>query len=434
MRRVVFINDKKEIDITEKKAIIWGAEIKSFNEFDSLNVYDEAIIVDNDETKWGKYCIIKGKIVEIYSPEILRSLNSNDYYILVLIEKYKKEIKKQIAQISTGAYLVIDNITDVIIKYDEIEDLLCNDYYSRQKLINLRISDMCKFIHKIKTDLDELKDEIESYVPIKKGHKLCIKCIGKKQDYVLGIKTKASRGVRHSWNEAVGNPGNVNIIEKAVRENRLLQDITFFEDEEIYIQKCCFQNVDFSSDEIRKSVLIKIAELHDKKIELDIKACPFDRYTDLIVGIRNNVNLNTINKAVAFCEDSYGGKGLVLSHGDCHHGNIVFDGDKCILIDWECLCYTYEYYDVCRFLFYSQIDEFSDDIELYEEQMEELYNNLPKYVKYYKNSATDMDIDDSKKMLYLCEAIELALRINRGQGRTDEMVSVIEKHFSLIKK
>ena len=264
MRRVVFINDKKEIDITEKKAIIWGAEIKSFNEFDSLNVYDEAIIVDNDETKWGKYCIIKGKIVEIYSPEILRSLNSNDYYILVLIEKYKKEIKKQIAQISTVAYLVIDNITDVIIKYDEIEDLLCNDYYSRQKLINLRISDMCKFIHKIKTVLDELKDEIESYVPIKKGHKLCIKCISKKQDYMLGIKTKASRGVRHSWNEAVGNPGNVNIIEKAVRENRLLQDITLYEDEEIFIQKCYFQNVDFSSDEIRKSVLIKIAELHDK--------------------------------------------------------------------------------------------------------------------------------------------------------------------------
>lgn len=163
-------------------------------------------------------------------------------------------------------------------------------------------------------------------------------------------------------------------------------------------------------------------------------ANPFKRYTllekKLCGEIRKKIHRITVQ--IDKYQTYYVGNKLVLSHGDCHHGNVVFDEGKCVLIDWEFLCYTYEYYDVCRFLFYSQIDEFSSDSIIYEIKIQELYSTLSEILRFYKTKLDDKEIRDAKIMLFLCEAIELLLRLARKQKNAMELIELIEKHILLI--
>lgn len=433
MRNAYLIIDDKEIDISEKKAIVFGAGANAITVCDSCNIENVLYIIDNDEKKWGRYCKVSSSFVKICSPDILKSLNSYENYICIFTEIYKEEIKKSIKSITDIDYMIIDSEKMHFWKYDSIDELFEQDFYVRQKLVDLRISNVSEYLCRIKKELNRI-DEIIWYMPIKKGHKLCIKCIGKTRDYLVSLGSKASRNAHDNWHDALSNPIMEISINTVTRKLDLMKDITYYDDGEIIIQKFCSQNVDFKSVEIRKCVLEKIVKIHDKKIDLDVKANPFKRYelmADKLDGDKK-AKIRIINDKISEYKKYYVEKRFVLSHGDLHHGNIVFNDEKCVLIDWEFLCYTYEYYDVCRFLFYSQIDEFSSNNTIYESSMQELYGMLPFYLMYYKSEIDENEIRDAKIMLFLCEIIELLLRFNRRQKNAVELIPIIEEHISLI--
>jgi thiamine kinase-like enzyme len=126
---------------------------------------------------------------------------------------------------------------------------------------------------------------------------------------------------------------------------------------------------------------------------------------------------------------------VVFSHGDLHPGNIVFDNGQCFFIDWELMCMTNAMYDVCRFLFYSQIDEFGSDMKEYDKEISSLYSSMDKYLDfYYERNCSSRELAEAKNMLFLCEGIELLLRIKRNQEHSEEMIKIVEEHSGFLER
>lgn len=435
MRKAIITVNKNEIDVSSKSAILFGASSIAINVLGLCDIYCVKHIVDTDVDKWGTYCKINGDFLKIESPDILNSLNPNEYYICIFTRNYKDEIKNTIKRITNNDYIIVDNESSYFWSYDSIDELFEQDLYVRKKLLELRIVNTKEYVDEIKETLDSLKSEISWYQPFKKGHKLCVKCIGISGEYIICINSNENKVPSKEWHETMINPKCEIAIKEVIKKLQFMKDITLYANDKFYIQKFCSQNVDYSSLKIRKIVLEKISELHSKVFNLNgVNANPFVRYK-LLYDSLNSEFRQKICK-ITSCIDLYKtlmlDRKYVLSHGDLHHGNIVFENDKCHFIDWEFLCYSYEYYDVCRFLFYSQIDEFSPDNNIYDQNMLDLYKMLPTYILFYKSDYNDNDIRDAYMMLFLCEGIELLLRLTRKQKNALELIPIIEKHYNLI--
>ena len=64
--------------------------------------------------------------------------------------------------------------------------------------------------------------------------------------------------------------------------------------------------------------------------------------------------------------------------------------------------------------------------------MQELYHKMREYIHYYKNEINLCDIKNSKIMLFLCEAIELMLRISKRNTNVIDMIPIVENHITLV--
>lgn len=436
MKGHILIEDN-EIDISKRQPILWGVSWKSVRLCDETGMNDFAYIVDNDISKQGQLIKIGGMVKRIESPKILEILTPNKYFICLFTENHNAEIRNYIENFLGVGYLILDNTRNFVRSYDSLFELMTQDYFIINKTLELNIySEIPYYIKQIEKEIKKIDANFQYFEPIKKGHKLIIKAVGEKETVVISISSNSSRIPSSTWHDTLSDLGNSIEIFSANRNIPMLSELTYYVDKNgLLIQKYCADKRNFKDDVIRKKVLQKLRALHDFNYDIQIKADPIKRFECLYMTL----NFDTKNKLkrIQDCIQKYKRQimtcPVVLSHGDFHHGNIVFDQDECFFIDWEYLCMTYEYYDVCRFLYYSQMDEFSDDNILYDREVMELYYRAEKYISFYK-SVTVKDIIIFKRMLFLCEGIELILRINRKQHNAEELIDVVEKHIGLVEK
>ena len=441
MLKTLYVIDKDDIDITERKAILYGICYNAVLISDQIGIQEFEYVIDGDSQKWGKFVKIGGRLHQIVSPDILDGLIVENYYICIFTKKYNKEIKKYIRDRFNKEFLYVDNPNQLTWGYQSVKELFEKDVYTISKCININIvRDVNTLVSQINEAMKNIDKCPHYYSPIKKGRKVLIKAVCKDEILVIAILSQSSKiPCLESWYGRSTDVRNDEYEFVAYQKNsELSSNITYYSNYNngLLIQKYCSQKFDFASKDIVRKILNEIKRMHSTTVTVPIKTYPFKRFTSLFFSLDREYQdkLERIKQILQRYEDDFSKSNLVISHGDLHPGNVVFDNNNPIFIDWEYICMTYEWYDVCRFLFYNQIDEFSSDILCYETSILFLYENIEKILLYYDNRISVAQILEAKKMLFLCEAIELCLRLNRHQEGAEHLISKIEKHISIIER
>ena len=441
MLKIFLSNGQEDLDITERKAILYGICYDAMLMSDQLGIQKYEYVIDSDFRKWGQFVKIGGKLYQIVSPDILSNLIVENYYICTFTKKYDEEIKKYIQHTFEKEFLYVDNPNQLILGYQTLGELFEKDVYTISKCIELNlIRDIKKIVSQINEAMNSIDKFPDYYVSMKKGRKILIKAICRDETLVIGVLSRSSKiPYLESWygrNKDVRNAKYEFIAYQ--KDSGLSSNISYYSSYEngLLIQKCCSQRVNFRSNEIISKILKEVRRIHANALTVPIYTYPFKRFTSLFLELDKvyQEKLVEIKQMLSKYENDFSKSTLVLSHGDLHSENIVFDIDSPNFIDWEFICMTYKWYDVCRFLFYSQIDEFSSDIVQYETSMINLYENMGTLLHYYDDEISFDQILEAKKMLFLCEAIELCLRLNRDQEGAEHLIKKIENHISLIER
>ncbi len=429
------------IEITERQPILYGVCHNAMVVSDQLGIQEYAYVIDSAPGKWGHFVKIGRGLYQIVSPDILGDLDVENYYICTFTEKYNEEIRKYIQHRYKKGFLYIDNPKQLAFGYTSLGELFENDIYTISKCIELNVfRDIKRRISQISEVLETLGKVPCYYMPLQKGRKILIRAICTDEVLMLTICSSSSKiPYLQSW---YGNAKDVRNEEyEFIAYNNDIgwsSNITYYSDygKGLLIQKYCSQQMDFKSNVVRSKILQEIRRIHSTGVTVPIYTYPFKRFASLFLTLDKvyQEKLYRIRQFLCEYEKDFSSCRFVLSHGDLHPGNIVFDADCSIFIDWECICMTYEWYDVCRFLFYSQIDELSSDMKQYEEEMLELYENVGMLLHYYDNEISSVQIVQAKKILFLCEVIELCLRISKHQASTERLIDIIENHISLIER
>jgi thiamine kinase-like enzyme len=370
----------------------------------------------------------------IVSPDVLKKLDADRYFICLLTEKHHQEIKNDIRKLTEKEFCFLEKKDNISTTYPNIDELFTRDVYVHKKCMELNISiHICEYIKKTKKLLESLPNNTASYTPIKKGHKLCILAMGENTGYIITYSDKKSMIPVNTWHRALGDvkarEDTFGLYERVVKDT----GITLYVDKDILLQKYCGEKVNYKDDNIRRIVLSKLKDLHNSSYKTEISADPYRRFSDL-KGELDNKSFQKINSIIEKNEMKQG-NAVVFSHGDLHPGNIVFDKGECFFIDWEFMCMTNAMYDVCRFLFYSQIDEHSSDLEKYDKEVRALYLSMDKYLDiYYARNCSSQELTEAKNMLFLCEGISILIRINRKQENSEQMIEIVEDHSRFLER
>ncbi len=442
MLKIFFCNEQYEMEITERKAILYGVCHNAMLISERLGIQKYEYVMDSDPGKWGHFVRISGKLCKIVSPDILVELIAENFYICTFTERNNDKIKKYIQDRFKKDFLIIDNPNQFSFGYESLKELFEKDIYTISKCIELNL---VREIQNLISQIDEALECIGKlpycYVPIKKGKKILVKAIcGIDEALTIAVLSRSGKiPYPKSWyGRAVDVRNDEYEFIAYQKDIGLSSDITYYSKYEkgLLIQKYCSQNVNFRSNEVIHKILNEARRIHDIDLTVPIYTYPFKRFSSLFLGLDKGYQekLAEIKQALQKYENDFLECKLVLSHGDLHPGNIVFDMGNPVFIDWELICMTYEWYDVCRFLFYNKIDEFSSDVEQYETIIVKLYEDIGELLHYYDNVISTVQILEAKKILFLCEAVELCLRLNRHQECTEQLITKIEKHISLIER
>lgn len=422
-------------NIGTMKAIVYGVGYRVLKLCDCAGIDNVAFVVDGDETKWGSYVRIGDKIIPIQSPRILLSLKSEDYYVCLSTENHNDEIKNYVHKVLKKQFLIVESDKDIIWTYESLRSIIHYDCYVVEKLLNLNLlSNIRKYCNSIQREMKRMNLTGISYEPIKQGHKLCIKVDCRIQQLVISISTNKSALSSYYWHEGLGDVTKRRELYEAYSQIPQMAEITYYVDEHgLLIQKFCGEKKNFKLDEVRKKVLKKLRELNYLDYKINIYADPFKRFEELFLGLDSDKKLmvQEVYDNVMLFKKDFIDCPFVLSHGDFHPGNIVFDKEDCYFIDWDSLCMTYKYYDMCRFLYYSQIDEKSIDCEKYRVEILQIYNDMSYYMEVYNKKG---NVWLCKKMMFLCESIEVLLRLYRNQKNTGIIIEIVKDHARLIEK
>lgn len=441
MLKTFYVMNQKDIDITERKAILYGICYDAMLISDQIGIQKYEYVIDSDSRKWGNFVKISGRLHQIVSPDVLGDLVVENYYICIFTKKYNNEIKKYIWDRFKKEFLYIENPNQLTLAYHSVKELFEKDVYTISKCVDLNIvRDINKMVFQINEAMKNIGKIPYYYLPMKKGRKVLIKAFCKDETLIIGLLSRTSKiPYLESWygrNADVQNDKYEFIAHQ--KNSELSSNITYYSSYKngLIIQKYCSQKIDFKSNEIVGKILNEIKRMHSTTVTVAVYTYPFKRFTELFFSLdkRYQDKLVGIMQILQRYENDFSNCKLVLSHGDLHPGNIVFDNNHPVFIDWECICMTYKWYDVCRFLFYSQIDEYSSDNEYYEKSIFLLYKNIGKILLYYDNEISVNQILEAKKMLFLCEAVELCLRLNRHQEGAEHLIAEIENHINLIER
>lgn len=439
-RRTIVNNNGQIIDITEKRIILYGAGQGAIEYCDTLQLENIEYVVDSDRSKKDTNIQLFNRTYAIHSPDKILELNMDDYCIVISSHKYAESIKADICKLIGDRLLIIEDWNKIGYVYDCLTDMFLCDPFVQKKIVEQHASTRLKaYINKVlriaKENIDT--EQIMFFYPLKQGHRIVFILGSENKQYVCMLPGVFSELKKESgWRISATNTEVKNEIFEI--KKRLINNdkLTIYEDEEGFVlQHYAGDKLEFRSKDIRKKILCQLRKVHLSDLKVTISVDVTERYTYLCKKISNGYEQfsqisNRVEQLIKniLCDMRQESKSLC--HGDFHHGNIVGWKNDIFFIDWEFMCMADSMYDVCRFLYYSTIDENSIEIEKYGEAMEQLYRNIHCFLEmYYGRLPEKEEVMHARRMLLFCEAIEFCLRILREQERTRMMGELVCKHI-----
>lgn len=377
----IYIHRNKQwIDVTNKKAIIYGVGQNCFDMLNLLELPNIYKVVDGNKKIQGTDVLIQNKLYPIEAPEILRTIDWEKYYIIISSTLYQIEILENIKNLVARDIVVGVWNTDIRYCYDNIEDMIFLDPILKNKIVRLSLSfDVYHIINNFYKICESCfqKTKIDKFIPIQKGVGKLVFLFGNEKNlWVYSIKGKMS-----SLNKLIMQKNEDNLFKKKfyfIENHNLDKEITIYRDKDgILVQKYALNQINFKNLEIRKQVMLECRRIHEMNpIGLEENHRIEDTYEFYRLKISNNVNIEEKNQAILqtiyeLMEENI--NILKLSnikkviHGDLLIDNIVMFQNKVIFIDWEFLSLGNPMIDVVQFLFYIHYTEYlKNEISFFE--------------------------------------------------------------------
>ena len=349
----------KEIDVTERYAVLYGAGegILSLN---PMLFYNTRYIVDADKSKHGRKWKFYNYDCKVQSPDILKKLNPNAYYIVICVynDAYIEEILKQIYFI-TGNKDILYTIRDSDFRYTfpTIEDLfLCDPILHKKYQYSFASVEIRKAI-----------DTFYNMVHSKLGNECLVWFESIKNCFGIIVKFgTANKSYIYKLPKIFMIQLGDNVEESCIynerfrlrQELRLDDEITICEESDGYIiEKCCDIKSDINRQDISR-LLRQLRSLHcsTKKVSItyDVQFWSERLYLDATKNYRIwNDKLALVKQILDSVFKAYyhlPAHRNCLCHCDIHRGNIVWTSEGARLIDWESMAMTDPMLDICELL------------------------------------------------------------------------------------
>lgn len=348
VRVEIFDINNRWLDVSERRAIIYGAGQGCFEIINQYEIPRIEYVVDSDLSLHGKKRLLLGEFFQICTPDILKDLNSKQYYIIVSSIKYQKDIVEKIKSVIGMAMPICRGIGNIRVSYYAVEDLFYMDKVMHEKIRELNLSycvkDIIKQFYKVANRITDVKN-ITYFEPIKDGHSKLIFIFGDYQDkWVFSYPGKL---IGYEPREFIKkNPGyisqRINCKFKHIYEN----DITIYEDlNGISVQYYSNEMIDVSNEKIMRDIFQKLRKLHSEKYkelpDVEFEDNFYYFWKDLVAkkhGFEKAERLyilDTIGDNIVKSIRLESEKKVI--HGDFISDNVImFNGEICF-IDWEFL-------------------------------------------------------------------------------------------------
>lgn len=438
--RIMLKKDRKWIDVTKRKVILYGAGRGCIDMMDEMVLPKVEYLVDSAEAKRGKPFMLLNCDYTIQSPDILRELSAENYYIVITNTRYAKDILSNIKRIiGENQWLICENRADIHYCYENIEDMLWMDPFCRRTLLWTNLS---FYMDKIISIFETIKIAVFSGICIDRF--ITIPCEGSKLVFIFGNESElwvfSMPGLTNSGNEILRNKNSlINISKRSrfLKENEIDSDLTVYSDEKgILVQRYADEELNFKSKQIREEVLHKCYRLHHSGLEIDlytdffqmffynaVQRLPYyndarqEKIEALKVNIINHIErINTLNIEKCVCHCDLTSKNIV-----CCNGYISF-------IDWEYLGMSDPLVDVCLFLYTAGLEDYYQSDCDYNTAMQRLYDELEDNLQiYYGGKCSKEQFNHAYSILLICEGRDV---LNQFSGMDDKNVQGFLKRLS----
>lgn len=414
--RIMIKKDRKWIDVTNRRAILYGIGNGCVDMMNEMTLSQVEYLVDSDESKKEKPFMLLNRDYTICSPDILRELNADNYYIVITNTKYAKDILGNIKKIiGANQWLICEDRADIHYCYENIEDMLWLDPFLRQMLIWTNLSFYTKEIMAI---FEDVRKEVLSGVCINRF--ITIPCEGSKLVFLFGNAIElwvfSMPGMLNSGNETLRNKNSLLNITKRfhfLKVNEIDSDLTVYSDGKgVLVQKYADEKLDFKSKQIKEEVLYKCYGLHHSGLKIDIHTDFFQMFfynavqrlpqyngaeQDKIEALKANI-ANHINRINAL------GIEKCVCHCDLTSKNIVCCQGRIYFIDWEYIGMSDPLVDICLFLYTTGLEDYYRGKSDYNTAMQRLYDELEDNLQvYYGGRCSKEQFNHAYSTLLICE-------------------------------
>ncbi len=387
------------IDVTERKAIIYGAGKGCIDMMNDLLLPNVGLLVDGNPKIHGKQIMLLNKVYEVQTPNVLKNMNNSKYFIVVSSERYYKDIYDDISRICGSDFIVCMWKRDLRYRYKSLESLLLLDNSSRKKIANAGLS---KESYEIMEDFDKLLRQmkdipmIDRYIPLRMG--------GSKFSFLFGnnetLWVYHHNGYVNSFDNRLIERESVQCKlarEEAVDQYDLDKTLTLCKNKYFScIQIYADEVLDFSNELVQKKVLKKMRELHTLRDD----SLPINRFTDLffwdyfkaleekgqcIELVRNKIGVGSAE----YIEKHQ--KNLCVIHGDLTYENVVSNNGDICFIDWEYLSSGLPEVDIGYFLFSIYYFDYYYGLIDFASMCNRCYEQIPGFMRLYYEKQLEYD-------------------------------------------
>lgn len=385
------------VDVADKKAIIYGAGQGCMDMMNVLCLPNVEKVVDFNEKIHGKELLIQNQLIAIESPEILKTIDWNSYYIVISSIQYGDEILKNIRKFILGDALVGIWNEDICYCYENIEDMVFLDPVCNSKLTYLgMIFDRYHIINDFykMCDMHFKAIKIDRFIMMRKGAGKLVFLFGNENDlWVYSVRGKRSslNGVDIQKDEEVLSRKKYNFLEN----HNLDHKITIFRNEDgVLVQKYACNQIDFDNLTIRKKVIQECRRIHQmdsyglEKNHLIEDA--YDFYMRKFLQIKYSAeeqHVLILEKVLEIMENNISIIKLSsvdkVIHADLNTDNMVLFQNEVVFIDWEFLSIGNPMLDLMYFLFRIHYSKYLLNKITFFKVCEDCFSELPTIVRDY---------------------------------------------------
>ncbi|MBE5843392.1 MAG: hypothetical protein E7302_04315 [Butyrivibrio sp.] len=425
----IFIEEDKEwINVTNKKAIIYGAGntlIKFMDRYHFPNIY---MVVDSSELKWGKTVLLNGKEYTIHNPNQIANECTESCFVIMTVNESGFNTIKDVLRKQGCSKLIICPWDKIRYRYSKIHELLLYD-----PIINCNGVIPAFFCETTEKKLDKVlyelfgneKKYVYSLLPGANKIVFLLECANERM--VLTMP-----GFRNSTNSSVLYKNKMCDRSKRCSFLQKYDDNGFTK--YIDMDGVCIRKYIKNSFENNKKNQVRVLEnmkkLHDSEMSINIFESAdhyLKRWLDNQIFCYHREELKTMlfeQLSDDFELVSKNSNQISIIHGDIGIGNIVANENEIRFVDWECVEMSDPMIDVCRYIsevLVKKIYKF-EDFEI----MKNTYAEMKEYLSiYYKCPPTREQtlIGWSVLRVYI---IGYLLRILNNMVRTKELVEILD--------